>query len=63
MRNVQLQVEQLDTITGPLTIEAERLTGDTNTVLYSFTVQGDARILVSGRAVVVLDASALGMPA
>lgn len=62
VRNVHLLVEQLDTITGPLTIQAERMTGDANTVLYSFTVQGDSRILVSGRAVVVLDASVLGMP-
>lgn len=59
MRNVTLFVERLDTVVGPLTVNAERLTGDANTVLYSFTVesgvQNGAQTLLSGRAVVVLD--------
>ncbi len=55
MRNVTLFVERLDTVVGPLTVNAERLTGDANTVLYSFTVESGEQTLVSGRAVVVLD--------
>jgi len=58
MRGVTLYVERLDTIAGPLKVSAERITGDATTVLYSFTVQADAQILLSGRAVVVLDAAA-----
>ncbi|WP_412103162.1 3-hydroxylacyl-ACP dehydratase [Polaromonas sp. SM01] len=59
MRSVTLHVDRLDTVTGPLTVSAERITGDDNTVLYNFKVQAGAQTLLSGRAVVVLDAAAL----
>lgn len=59
MRSVNLCVERLDTIAGPLTVIAERVTGDGNTVLYSFSVQAGAQILLNGRAVVVLDVAGL----
>lgn len=62
IRSVTLSVDRLDTLAAPLLISAERLTGDDNTVLYSFAVTaGDTRLL-SGRAVVVLDAAALSLP-
>lgn len=61
VRSVTLSVERLDTITGPLTIRADRLTGDDNTILYSFSLQAGDQNLLAGRAVVVLDASALGL--
>lgn len=59
LRGVTLHVERLDTIPGPLTVNAQQVTGDANTVLYSFSVQAGARTLLSGRAVVVLDSAAL----
>ena len=59
MRSVNLHVERLDTVAGPLTVTAERITGDDNTVLYSFTVQAGAQSLLDGRAVVVLDAAGI----
>lgn len=59
MRSVTLHVDRLDTVAGPLTVSAERITGDDNTVLYNFKVQAGAQTLLSGRAVVVLDAAAL----
>ena len=62
VRSVTLWVERLDTISSPLTIRADRLTGDDNTILYSFTVQAGDQNLLAGRAVVVLDASALALP-
>lgn len=62
LRGVTLYVERLDTIAGALTVSAERITGDANTVLYSFTVRAGAQTLLSGRAVVVLDAAALAPP-
>ncbi|ABE45217.1 hotdog family protein [Polaromonas sp. JS666] len=62
MRSVNLYVDRLDTVPGPLTVSAERMTGDANTVLYSFTVQAGAQTLLSGRAVVVLDAALLPSP-
>lgn len=59
MRSVTLHVKRLDTIAGPLTVNAERITGDANTVLYTFTLQAGAQILLVGRAAVVLDASGI----
>lgn len=61
VRSVTLFVERLDTVAGDLSIRADRLTGDDNTVLYSFAVQAGDQPLLSGRAVVVLDASALAL--
>ena len=58
-RSVTLHVERLDTLAGPLTVHAERITGDANTVLYSFTVQAGVHTLLDGRAVVVLNATSL----
>jgi predicted hotdog family 3-hydroxylacyl-ACP dehydratase len=63
LRSVSLQVDRLDTLTAPLLISAERITGDDNTVLYSFSLTAGGMALLSGRAVVVLDASALTLPA
>ena len=62
LRSVTLFIDRLDTVAGPLTIRAQRLTGDDNTVLYSFTLKAGAQTLLDGRAVVVLDASALVLP-
>lgn len=59
LRSVDLHVERLDTVPGPLTVQAQRITGDENTVLYSFSVKDGPRALVSGRAVVVLDADGI----
>ena len=59
MRGVTLHVERLDTVAGPLTVNAERLSGDVHTVLYSFTLQSGNQTLVSGRAAVVLDGTGI----
>jgi predicted hotdog family 3-hydroxylacyl-ACP dehydratase len=59
VRAVTLHVDRLDTVAGPLSVNAQRLTGDSDTVLYSFAVQAGAQPLVTGRAIVVLDAQAL----
>lgn len=62
IRGVTLHVVRLDTVAAPLLVSAERITGDDNTVLYSFAVKAGDTPLLSGRAVVVLDASALSLP-
>lgn len=54
LRSVKLFAAQLDTVAGRLTITAERVSGDTNSVLYSFAVFDGPRTLLSGRAIVVL---------
>ena len=59
VRNVVADVERLDTLAAPLTIEAERMSGSDNTILYGFTVRGEGRVLLTGRAAVMLDASAV----
>jgi predicted hotdog family 3-hydroxylacyl-ACP dehydratase len=52
---VELYVERLDDVAGELTITARRLSGDGGLVLYAFSVAGE-RLLLEGRAAVVLDA-------
>jgi predicted hotdog family 3-hydroxylacyl-ACP dehydratase len=56
-RGVETHVDRLDTLEGPLDIEAERISGDDNTVLYRFTLHCAGRLLLSGRAAVILDAA------
>jgi predicted hotdog family 3-hydroxylacyl-ACP dehydratase len=60
VRGVELQVARLDDIAAELEVEAERLSGDGNTILYGFRVSAAGRELLSGRAAVVLDADKLG---
>jgi len=62
VRNVELHVARLDDIADDLRVEAERLSGDDNTVMYGFSVSDAARVLLSGRAIVILDAAKLGNP-
>ncbi|MGA7949353.1 MAG: 3-hydroxylacyl-ACP dehydratase, partial [Thiobacillaceae bacterium] len=57
VRGVDLHVARLDDIAADLNIEAERLSGDDNTILYGFRVSAAGRELLSGRATVVLDAA------
>ena len=60
VRGVDLHVMRLDDIAEDLDVEAERLSGDGNTVLYGFRVSAAGRELLSGRAAVVMDADKLG---
>lgn len=55
VRGVDFHAERLDDVAGELDIEAERLSGDDNNVLYRFAVCGDGRLLLEGRAAVILD--------
>ena len=57
MRDVQLHVTHLDDVADALDIEATRLTGDGQSILYSFSVSAGDKALLTGRAAVVLDAS------
>jgi len=57
VRNVALAVSRLDDLEEELIAAAERVTGDGRTVLYEFTVSSGARVLLSGRAGIVLDAA------
>jgi len=60
VRNVDAFVDRLDTFAPPLVVDAERIGGDDHSVLYGFALRCGDRVLLSGRAVVMLDASAAG---
>jgi predicted hotdog family 3-hydroxylacyl-ACP dehydratase len=59
VRNVEARIDRLDTLDAALAIEAERMSGSDNTILYGFTVRAGERVLLTGRAAVMLDASAV----
>ncbi len=59
VRSVTLQVARLDDLPGELNVTAERLSGDSNHILYQFAISHAGRCLLEGRAAVVLDADLL----
>jgi len=59
VRGVDLLVARLDDVAADLVVEAERLSGDDDIVLYGFSVVAGERLLLSGRATVVLDVAVL----
>lgn len=59
VRSVTLHADRLDDLSGALEVQAERLSGDANNILYQFSVGHAGRCLLAGRAAVVLDAAAL----
>nr|WP_296484552.1 3-hydroxylacyl-ACP dehydratase [Rhodoferax sp.] len=62
VRGVTLHVDRLDDLSAALSIHAERSGGDSGTVLYSFTLHAGPRLLLGGRAAVILDAHGLALP-
>jgi predicted hotdog family 3-hydroxylacyl-ACP dehydratase len=57
VRAIEAHVDRLDTLEETLTVEAERVSGDDNNILYRFTLCCGERVLLTGRAAVMLDAS------
>ena len=55
VRGAVLHVGRLDDIEQDLTVDAVRVTGDSGTVLYDFSLRAGDRLLVEGRAAIVLD--------
>jgi predicted hotdog family 3-hydroxylacyl-ACP dehydratase len=56
VRGVDLHVARLDDIAGDLEVEAERLLGDGDHLIYGFAIRAGGRLLLGGRAAAVLDA-------
>ena len=55
VRSVELHVPRLDTVAGPLFVQAERLAGDSGQAMYQFTLRDKRQtLLVQGRATVLL---------
>jgi len=57
VRDVALHASRLDDVDADLDVEALRLAGDDNNILYQFSVRAGVRDLLGGRALVVLDAT------
>ena len=56
VRGMRWQVARLDTVPGPLIVEATRVAGSTGQAIYQFQIATEAgQCLVEGRATVVLD--------
>ena len=60
VRSVELHVARLDDIGEDLIATAARHGGDATTVLYAFTVSAGSRRLLTGRATIVINPTALG---
>ena len=58
LRDVICRQSRLDNLDGDLMVDAERLMGDQQRVIYQFTLAVGAHEVLSGRATVVLDAAA-----
>ena len=59
VRGLNLYVDRLDHLPGPIRVSAQRLSGDARLVLYQFELEHCGVRLLEGRASVVLDAHAL----
>ena len=59
MRSTQLQVPRLDDIAADLLVEATCITRSEDNILYQFSVSAAGRLLLNGRAAVVINAGAL----
>ena len=59
VRGAQLHVSRLDDIAADLVVEATCITRSENNILYQFSVSAAGRLLLEGRAAVVINADAL----
>jgi predicted hotdog family 3-hydroxylacyl-ACP dehydratase len=59
VRGVKLHVPRLDDIAADLRVAATCITRSENNILYQFSVSAAGRLLLEGRAAVVVDADAL----
>jgi len=57
VRGVSLHAVRLDDVPSLLQVRAQRVTGDSNNIIYSFELAAEERLLLQGRATVVLDAA------
>ncbi|MDE2478206.1 MAG: 3-hydroxylacyl-ACP dehydratase, partial [Betaproteobacteria bacterium] len=61
-RRVELHVRRLDDIEAPLEVRAERLQAGEDLLLYGFSLRAAGRLLLQGRASVLLGAAADSQP-
>ena len=58
VRNATLHVARLDDLADDLTVDAERFSSDGNNILYHFSIHASGRMLLEGRAAVIINAQA-----
>ncbi len=56
IRGTTLHIGRLDDIVGDLMVQAELFSSDGNNVLYDFSIHAEGRILLEGRAAVIINA-------
>jgi predicted hotdog family 3-hydroxylacyl-ACP dehydratase len=56
LRALAIEIDRLDDLDADLIIRAERLAGENAQASYQFSLSGGERIILSGRAAVLLDA-------
>jgi predicted hotdog family 3-hydroxylacyl-ACP dehydratase len=59
LRDCVLHCERLDVLDSPLTVEARRITGNSDIMMYGFSVTADV-LVIEGRASVLLQRTAAG---
>ncbi|HSH98749.1 MAG: 3-hydroxylacyl-ACP dehydratase [Methylophilaceae bacterium] len=59
IRGTQLHVARLDDIAADLEVTASCITRNDNNILYQFSISADGKLLVDGRATVVVNADSL----
>lgn len=59
VRNAILHVGRLDDIAADLTMQATLFSSDGNNVLYDFSIHAEGRLLLEGRAAVIINAYAI----
>ena len=59
VRGTRLQVRRLDDIADDLMVEAACVTRNENNILYQFSISAAGRLLLDGRAAIVLNADVL----
>ena len=59
VRGTRLQVRRLDDIADDLMVEAASITRSENNMLYQFSISAMGRLLLEGRAAIVLNADVL----
>jgi len=59
IRGTQLHVPRLDDISADLEVKASCITRNDNNILYEFSVSAAGRMLLEGRATVIVDAAML----
>ncbi|BCM25121.1 3-hydroxylacyl-ACP dehydratase [Methyloradius palustris] len=59
VRSTQLHVARLDDIVADLEVTASCITRNENNILYQFSISADGKLLLDGRATVVVNADSL----